>query len=121
VTPLAPAPEATLGGVMCKYAPGARLYVMNLAAAYPGYADERIGALAGKYQLPFGSCAAIDTAHGPWSGPSGSGQVACMQYDGRPWIYFTFGSGAYLAFATRDDQDSAALHAWWDQLRTFLP
>ena len=33
-------------------------------------------------------------------------------YDGRPWIYFTFGKGQYLAFATRDDSNYSALYAW---------
>ena len=42
-------------------------------------------------------------------------------YDGRPWIYFTFGDGRYLAFATRDDIDYDALYQWWEQLKTFLP
>ena len=42
-------------------------------------------------------------------------------YEGRPWIYFTFNGGRYLAFATRDDANYAALYAWWDQLKTFLP
>jgi hypothetical protein len=42
-------------------------------------------------------------------------------YDGRPRIDFTFGEGRYLAFATRDDSNYAALYQWWEQLKTFLP
>jgi hypothetical protein len=42
-------------------------------------------------------------------------------YGGRPWIYFSFGKGRYLAFATRDDSDYAALYQWWVGLKTFLP
>jgi hypothetical protein len=29
---------------------------------------------------------------------------------GRPWICFSFGRGQYLAFATRDDSNFAALY-----------
>jgi hypothetical protein len=42
-------------------------------------------------------------------------------YDGRPWVYFSFGGGRYLGFATRDDADYDALYTWFDSLKTFLP
>jgi class 3 adenylate cyclase len=124
-------PTRSRGGVTCHPATGAtRLYVMEPMSV--GYArgtnqllslgDEYLGYLAGYHHLVFGSCATEELAYEPWSGPSGSGQLACMNpYDGRPWIYFSFGKGRYLAFATRDDSNYAALYAWWEQLRTFLP
>jgi hypothetical protein len=64
----------------------------------------------------------VDRAHERWRGSRGTGIVACMNpYDGRPWLYFSFGDGKYLAFATRDDADDDALYAWWEQLTTLLP
>lgn len=87
-----------------------------------GIAGDCLGRLEGHHGLPPGSYAVTDQAHGTWAGPLGSGAIACMnQYDGRPWIYFTFGSDRYLAFATRDDSDYDALYAWWESLKTFLP
>jgi class 3 adenylate cyclase len=115
-------------GVTCRPATGAdRFYVMAFALPQGvdwGHADMHLGFLEGHYQLPYASCATAKLAHESWTGPGGSGQVACMNpspYDGRPWVYFTFNKGRYLAFATRDDQDYAALYAWWTQLKTFLP
>jgi hypothetical protein len=87
-----------------------------------GGGDEYLGRLEGHHQLPAGSCATSARAHEPWTSTGGSGELACMNpYDGRPWIYFTFGKGRYLAFATRDDTDYTALYKWWEQLKTFLP
>jgi hypothetical protein len=78
--------------------------------------------LQARHRLPDGSCATENRAFERWTGQRGSGLLACMNpYDGRPWVYFTFGKGRYLAFATRDDSDYDALCAWWDQLKTFLP
>ena len=127
-------PTGSRGGVTCHPATGAtRLYVMKPtsstyspptigASAESIAGDEYLGYLTGLHKLAFGSCATEARAYELWSSPSGSGQLACMNpYDGRPWIYFTFGKGRYLAFATRDDSDYAALYAWWKQLRTFLP
>jgi class 3 adenylate cyclase len=124
-------PSGSRGGVTCHPATGAtRLYVMEPLSV--GFArgtnqqlslgDEYLGYLAGYHKLAFGSCATDARAYELWSSPSGSGQLACMNpFDGRPWIYFSFGKGRYLAFATRDDSNYAALYAWWEQLRTFLP
>jgi class 3 adenylate cyclase len=127
-------PTGSRGGLTCHPATGAtRLYVMEPASStdtpvLPGASnwsiagDEYLGFLAGFHKLAFGSCATDARAYELWSSPSGSGQLACMNpFDGRPWIYFTFGKGRYLAFATRDDSDYAALYQWWEQLRTFLP
>jgi class 3 adenylate cyclase len=124
-----PLTPASSGGVRCRPASGAaRLYIMKLVlppADYGGApADTYLGFLEGRYKLPPGSCATQNRAHESWTGPSGSGHVACMDlspYDARPWIYFTFGNGRYLAFATRDDTDYDALYQWWTQLKTFLP
>jgi len=117
------------GGVTCGPVPGARrVYVM--APGQPpewrggdtAFAEVFLGYLVGVHRIADGSCATRDRAYGPWTGPSGSGSVACMNgYEGRPWIYFTFGNGRYLAFATRDDANYHALYAWWEQLKTFLP
>jgi serine/threonine-protein kinase len=117
------------GGVTCRPAAGpARLYVLAPARApewvgdVTSPADQYLGYLTGVHDIPSGSCAAGSRAYERWTGPSGSGQVACMNpFDGRPWIYFTFARGRYLAFATRDDADYGALYAWWQQLKTFLP
>lgn len=127
-------PTGSRGGVTCHPATGAtRLYVMEPTSStdtpvLPGASnasiagDEYLGFLAGLHKLAFGSCATDARAYELWSSPSGRGQLACMnRFDGRPWIYFTFGKGRYLGFATRDDSNYAALYAWWDQLRTFLP
>ena len=85
-------------------------------------AEMYLGYLASNNQLPAGSCFSEDRAYERWTGPRGTGMLACMNpYDGRPWIYFSFAKGRYLAFATRDDSDYDALYAWWDQLKTFLP
>jgi hypothetical protein len=85
-------------------------------------ADVYLGFLVSVHRLPFASCATDNGAHELWTGPSGSGTLACMNpYDGRPWIYFSFGKGQYLAFATRDDSNYAALYAWWEQVKIFLP
>ena len=118
-------PSESLGGLTCYPAGGAtRLYVMEPVNGSGGSAagDEFLGYLEGKYQLPYGSCATTALAHETWANSTGSGDLACMNpYDGRPWIYFSFGKGTYLAFATRDDSDYAALYAWWEQLKTLLP
>jgi class 3 adenylate cyclase len=117
------------GGVTCHPPSGAmRLYVMapRVLPPYPpswkAMGAEYLGLLTAVHTLPDGSCATEHRAYERWTGPRGSGLLACMSpYDGRPWIYFTFGGGKYLAFATRDDSDHDALYAWWDQLKTFLP
>jgi hypothetical protein len=112
----------SVGGVTCHPARGAsRLYLL---APYVVYDDASvyIGALASKYGLPVGSCATDNRAQEVWTSRSGSGMLACMNpYEGRPWIYFTFDKGKYLAFATRDDSDYAALYRWWEELKVFLP
>jgi hypothetical protein len=122
-------PYDSLGGVTCHPATGAaRLFVMMPLKCPSGcpdviaMGDEYLGYLTAYHHLPFGSCATDRRASEPWTSPSGSGNLACMNpYDGRPWIYFSFDKGQYLAFATRDDSDYAALYAWWEQLKTFLP
>ena len=126
-------PGHPYGGVTCGPTTGAaRFYVMDISgsaglALEQGFnvtAGEYLSYLEARYQIPFGSCATQDRAYEPWTGPSGSGLLACMDpspYDGRPWIYFTFGKNRYLAFATRNDANYDDLYAWWDQLKTFLP
>jgi class 3 adenylate cyclase len=124
-------PDHVLAGLTCRPAAGAaRLYVVEIGlprgwyalAEIQTYGDTYLGFLEGHWKIPPGSCATDKRAYETWSGPSGSGQLACVNpYDGRPWIYFTFDKGRYLAFATRDDSDYAALYAWWGQLKTFLP
>jgi len=120
------------GGLTCHPTSGAgRIYLMQPMSregkgfgSEPNFAagDVYLGYLAARYGLAQGSCATVGQAQESWSGPSGGGQLACMNpYEGRPWIYFTFGKGKYLAFATRDDTDYADLYAWWEQIRTFLP
>jgi hypothetical protein len=95
---------------------------MHIYSQVVAVGDEYLGYLTGYHHLAFGSCAIDKLASELWTGPSGSGQLACMNpYDGRPWIYFTFGGGRYLAFATRDDSNYAALYQWWVGLKTFLP
>jgi class 3 adenylate cyclase len=119
-------PGVPRGGVTCLPTTGAaRFYVMDFSGKGGGWVtDGSLGHLEAMYRIPYGSCATQARAYEPWTGPSGSGMLACMNpspYDGRPWIYFTFGNGKYLGFATRDDSDYAALYQWWDQLKTFLP
>jgi hypothetical protein len=121
-----PLTPVSLGGVTCGPTTGAkRLYVMSPKDSFwtggvP--ADGYLGFLAGHYRLPYGSCATADRAYERWTSVGGTGMIACMNpYQGRPWIYFTFGDGRYLAFATRDDVNYDALYAWFDQLKTFLP
>jgi hypothetical protein len=122
-------PSTSRGGVTCLPATGAtRLYAMAPTArgdlsnvSLPG-GDVYLGYLAGQHKIPDGSCATDDRAHERWTSPSGTGLLACMNpYDGLPWIYFSFGKGKYLAFATRDDSNYAALYQWWAGLKTFLP
>jgi class 3 adenylate cyclase len=117
------APKESRGGVTCHPTSGAmRLYVMAPVQHDLADASEYIGYLSSLRDLIAGSCATENDAHELWTGPRGSGLLACMNpYDGRPWIYFSFAKGRYLAFATRDDSDYDALHTWWDQLKTFLP
>jgi class 3 adenylate cyclase len=126
-------PTGSRGGVTCHPATGAtRLYVMQPATPSVEYylgsggpsapGDVYLGFLASVKKLPFGSCSTDKRAQEMWFGPSGSGMLACMNpYDGRPWIYITFGKGRYLGFATRDDSNYAALYQWWEQLKIFLP
>jgi tRNA A-37 threonylcarbamoyl transferase component Bud32 len=120
------------GGVTCRPTIGAaRLHIMELTSGGDSLGGDtvlanpeagwRLSLLESRYELPSGSCATADRASDQWTGPGGSGMAACMEYDGRPWIYFTFGDDRYLAFATRDDSDRAALYAWFDNLKTFLP
>jgi class 3 adenylate cyclase len=116
------------GGVTCHPPSGAmRLYVMAprvlqpYPASWKAMGAEYLGLLTAVHRLPDGSCATENRAYERWTGPRGSGLLACMNpYDGRPWIYFSFAKGRYLAFATRDDSDYDALYAWWDQLKMFL-
>jgi len=115
-----------LGGLKCSPATGAtRLYVMALNDGTGGiYAvsDEYLTALGERYGLASRSCAAGPGAHEPWTSQSGEGLVACMTLSGRqPWVYFSFGEGRYLAFATRNDSNYTALYEWWSQLKAFLP
>lgn len=124
-----PVTPPELGGITCQPPAGAaRLYVAEperpdaLRPTGYGWADEYIGRLAGRWAIPSGSCAVDARAYERWRTALGTGLLACMNpYQGRPWIYFTFGKGHYLAFATRDDSDYDALYAWWEQLKTFLP
>jgi hypothetical protein len=115
------------GGVTCRPTSGAaRLYIMDLrdtseVQSEANTAGWRLSLLESKYGIKYGSCATQARAAEMWTGPSGSGSLACMEYDGRPWIYFTFGGDKYLAFATRDDSDRSALYHWFDSLKTFLP
>jgi class 3 adenylate cyclase len=120
----------SLAGVTCRPDAGAtRLYIMLPAIPGVGAADNvsdpgdfYLGILTAAYNIPLGSCATDKRATELWTGPSGGGQLACMNpFEGRPWIYFTFGKGRYLAFATRDDSDYGALYQWWVELKTFLP
>ena len=123
-----PVTPVSSGGVTCHLAGGAaRVYVMDPLAPYVAEgqglttADEYLGYLEGARRIPPGSCGTGDRAYERWTGPSGSGMLACMNpYDGRPWIYFTFHKGQYLGFATRDDSGYAALYEWWLELKTFL-
>ena len=117
-------------GLTCRPEAGARrLYVLQPArppdsrSGQPEAAgDTYVGFLAARRKIPDGSCASGDAALERWRGSRGTGLLACLNpYDGRPWIYFSFGKGRYLAFATRDDADYAALYGWWEQVRTFLP
>ena len=124
-----PVTPRVLAGITCHPRTGAdRLYVAELdrpagwGPSASSWADEYIIRLTGRWAIPLGSCASPAKAYERWRTTSGTGLVACMNtYDGRPWIYFTFGAGTYLAFATRDDADYDALYAWWEQLKTFLP
>jgi hypothetical protein len=114
-------------GALCYPDNGAdRLYVIEpsrtRSVQAESTADIYINFLQGRWKIPDGSCAERDRAFERWRGPRGTGVLACMNpYEGRPWIYFTFGKGRYLGFATRDDADHAALFGWWEQLTTFLP
>lgn len=117
-------------GLTCRPDAGARrLYVMQPASppdadpAQPEAAgDTYIAFLAARRRIPEGTCASGGRAFERWRGSRGTGLIACMNpYDGRPWVYFSFGKGRYLAFATRDDADYGALYDWWEQLTTFLP
>jgi class 3 adenylate cyclase len=124
-------PTGSRGGITCHPATGAaRLYVIeptspasnSLTILTPAFGDEYLGFLTAYHHLAFGACATDRQAYELWSGPSGSGQLACMNpYDGRPWIYFSFDRGLYFGFATREDSNYAALYQWWEQLKTFLP
>jgi hypothetical protein len=49
--------------------------------------------------------------------------VACLpatNFDGKPRIYWSFGGGRVLAFATRADTDYDALYRWWKNLTLFI-
>jgi len=117
----------SFGGVTCHPPVGAtRLYIMEPTPpkeeTAPAPGDTYIAYLEGHSQLTAGSCATESRAYELWTSPSGSGQLACMNpYDGRPLIYFTFGKGRYLGFATRDDSDYSALYQWLVERKTFLP
>jgi hypothetical protein len=117
-------------GVMCRPDAGARrLYVVQPARSpdsdptqTEASGDTYLGYLTARWKIPEGSCASDARAFERWRERQGTGLLACMNpYDGRPWIYFTFAKGRYLAFATRDDADYDALYSWWADLRTFLP
>ncbi len=126
-------PSGSHGGLTCRPDTGATRFYVMAPANPPSNAsnplrppttsgEEYLGYLTGQQSLPFGSCSTDKRAYELWTGPSGSGTLACMNpYDGRPWIYFSFGKGRYLGFATRDDSNYAALYAWWEELKTFLP
>jgi hypothetical protein len=125
-----PVTPKVLAGITCQLATGAdRLYVAepvtpsDLVSSGVAAGDEYISRLTGRWSIPLGSCATEAKAYQRWSGPRGTGLLACMRsYQGRPWIYFSFGGGRYLGFATRDDAGGYdALYAWWEQLKTFLP
>jgi class 3 adenylate cyclase len=117
-------------GLTCRPDAGARrLYVMQPArspdadpAQPEATGDTYVNYLAARWKIADGSCADGRSALERWRERQGTGLLACLNpYDGRPWIYFSFGKGRYLGFATRDDADYGALYAWWDQLKTFLP
>jgi hypothetical protein len=124
-------PPPPIAGATCRPAAGAtRLHVQRRALSgrsvdVSSEADEYLGFLAGRWKVPDGDCAVDAAAKQRWTSPRLTfGNVVCFRshpYDGRPWIYFTYGGGRYLAFATRDDADYDALLAWWERLRPFLP
>ena len=125
-------PPSPLAGVLCRPRTGAsRLYVRRQSTTVVGAdpssdADEFLGYFVGRYGMTLGSCSTNPKAYELWTHSSGGsgGTIACFRVsplDGRPWLYFTFGSGRYLAFATREDTDYAAIWAWWEGIRPLLP
>jgi serine/threonine protein kinase len=87
-------------------------------------ADQALSDISARYVIPDGDCGNGAPAKGTWSSASsGFGHVACIHvstFDGKPWIYWSFGGGRVLAFATRKDADYDALYRWWQNLTLFI-
>jgi hypothetical protein len=96
------------------------------SGAVGGEGAFHVNAIAQRYKMPQGDCAAGKMVTSSWSvggTPVPNGLVACnpkSDFDGHPWIYWSFGNGKVLAFATRHDTDYPALFAWWKNLTLFL-
>jgi hypothetical protein len=41
-------------------------------------------------------------------------------WDDASWIYWSFGNGNTLGFATRKDADYESLYRWWRNLTLFI-
>jgi len=82
--------------------------------------------LGNRYTIPTGDCTSGESAMTTWSiGGSAvpNGSVVCIPkagWDDAAWIYWSFGKGNTLGFATRKDTDYAALYSWWKNLTLFI-
>jgi serine/threonine protein kinase len=85
-----------------------------------------VAKLATRYEIKPGDCSSGAKATTTWSVGGGSvpnGNVVCIPkagWDGASWIYWSFGDGNTLGFATRKDADYDALYRWWQNLTLFI-
>jgi hypothetical protein len=84
--------------------------------------------LAARYKVAQSECSSTTPATTTWSkGGSSSSNgtyVVCITKAGfaadSAWIYWSFGRGKAMAFATRADGDFDALHRWWKNVALFI-
>ncbi len=89
-------------------------------------ASSGVADLASRYTIAVGDCSSGKPAADKWAvggGAVANGNVTCIPktgWDGAAWIYWSFGGGNTLGFATRKDADYAALYRWWQNLTLFI-
>ncbi len=123
------APKASLA---CQPIDGPDKVYFQETSEDPTYSDSGeeassgVADLATRYSIAVGDCSSGKPAADTWAiggGAVANGNVTCIPkagWDGAAWIYWSFGGGNTLGFATRTDADYDALYRWWKNLTLFI-
>jgi serine/threonine protein kinase len=123
------APKASL---VCQPIDGPDEVYFQETSEDPTYSDSGeeassgVADIATRYTIDVGDCSSGEPAADTWAiggGAVANGNVTCIPkaaWDDAAWIYWSFGGGNTLGFATRKDADYDALYRWWKNLTLFI-